>query len=175
MVVVVVVFAAGLGGFFRLDHGGDTGFVLSLGVVVYSALLVIGAVPVAVVLARPLGRLQRALDGGTPALALAPADVSAAQRLPARVQGFVIGFSVVVAVVFSVAVSSRQAQFAPWPVFLVGGLCVATISSAAHVYALRSLVVRRISPILLGDGTLDHLAGSPRARTWQCWWSIRRT
>jgi|GEM_PF-2458086 len=157
LVAVVLVFTAGIGGFFALDHDDEIGARLVAGVLAYSAFLVVGAAPVAWWLARPLGRLQAALANGTAPTQLPADDVVAALRLPSRILGVVIGITVVIGVVFSMAIVDQQVQAAPWPVFFVGSLCLAVITATAHGYVLQRLVTTRVAPVLLPDGRLDHL------------------
>ena len=157
LTLVVVVMGSGLALFFRVDHNGDIGRTLAWGVVAYSVALVVVAFPAAVLLSRPMKRLQQALDVGTVPSRLDPNDVVRALRLPHRVFGVVVAFGLVVAIVFAVAADGHRGVWAPWGVFLTGGVAVAVISGAAHAYALRWLVVRQLAPLLLPEGRLDHL------------------
>lgn len=154
--LVVLVMGTGLALFFRLDQDSDVGRTLAWAVVGYSAVLMVLAVPTAMLVSRPMARLQRALDDGTPSALLSPVDVVSALRLPHRIFAAVVAFSVVVAIAFAVA-AHRNSAWAPWGVFFTGGLAVAVISGAAHAYALRWLVVKRVAPVLLPEGRLDHL------------------
>ncbi len=158
MSTVIVVIGAAFAMFFRLDHVGDIGFVLSTAFAGYSAVLVVIAVPAAWYLSRPLVRLQRALDEGVSTLDLPAKDVRAVLRLPTRIVIAVMVHGVLVGVGFAVVVEMQaDARYAPWPVFVVGGTALAAISGMAHASALRRVVFKQIAPVLLREGTLEHL------------------
>ncbi len=166
MLLVIAVMSTALVAFFLLDHPGPRGNAQSQGVALYGLALLPVSGLMALIVTRPLRRLQVALDEGVDVRLLNASDVIAALRMPLRLVQLIISIGVVVAVIFGVVAHQNPERWASWQIYFLGGLSVAVISASAHAYAQRWLVIRDITPILVPHGRLDHLGDAPLTPTW---------
>jgi class 3 adenylate cyclase len=136
----------------------------------------VAVLPAVYVLLAPYTRLQRALDQGQTVQALDRADVVAALCLPQRMMALIVAQFVLSLVAMPVVARFWLPGLANLYRDLVPGIgAFAIVCASAQFYSLNNLVLRRVGPLFLVDGTLAHLGRVPIIRVWQHLWLLGLT
>ena len=145
----------GILGYLLLEPSGASASIARF-VVACSVVAAVSSVPAFVAFGAPFRRLQRALDAGTTAEHLSPADVRNALLLPRRVFWFAAalwGSSMLAFPLFAdvAAIGDRVVDV------YVAGLCIVASGAVVAYYVAYAVVGLRAAPVLLPQGTVDHL------------------
>lgn len=162
-----VVFWVCIAAFFVLDHPGELGVGLAQALGIYIVTVILLAMPLSMLATAPIERLRRQLVQGTDTAGLVSHDVVAAMQLPLRVFFLSVGVGFVITVFVAIGAASIAVLQPHLLVAAVGGAAIAVISATVQGYAVYDLVNRRIAPVLLPTGRLDHLGDVPTLRIWQ--------
>lgn len=154
---VAVSMGACVGTFFVLNHSDGLGGPLAQALAAYLVVFVVAIVPISMWAAAPLSRLQRQLDDGVAAPQLLPRDVIDALRLPQRIFAVTAALGTVLALAI-LAATFVVDDLAPYRwIGGVGGTAIGFISATMQGYVMDKLVRRRVAPVVLRHGRLDHL------------------
>lgn len=119
-------------------------------------------------LARPFARLRTLLDAGVSPGQLPTDDVLAVLRMPVRVFVLVLAqFAGGILLAPVIAQTLLPRLLDDGERFVVGAAAYGLVCATVQFYATNNLVLKRIAPVLLVDGTLRHLGRVRVARVWQ--------
>jgi class 3 adenylate cyclase len=157
--------------FMLLHHPGELGETLAVWAVGAQVVVTVVFLPVAFFSGRPLERLRRSLLDGVNPLELPRGDVIYALRLSNGLFWSVWVAHGIFAIIFSVA-ALRFPLLGPTLVDVVpGAIALGLISASSQALVIDVMVRRRVSPLLLPQGRLDHLVDEkgrlPRTFVWQ--------
>ncbi len=162
--------------FMLLHHPGALGRAVAVAILGTHVLLTVGYLPASWWLGRPIERVRAALRAGVDGEQLPRDDVLFALLLSRRLFWTVWVLHLAFGVSFAL-VAYFVPVLRPGAIDVVpGSLALGLVNAATQSSVIQTMVRRRVAPLLLPRGRLDHLVDAhgalPRTYVWQLLWLL---